>query len=164
MNFLKILRTATGEYFWIYQTLDTKWKSCNSIYIKNLIKFLKCQRKIRKHCYNFFRQISLGWMNKPVEIILEKYLKLNSFSLQFKARTHHCVKVSVFGVFLVRIFPHLDWIRRDTPYLSLSINGSINCGPNCSVFVYEIHSKDFSEILQAYGVPCLNQIGVGQFL
>ena len=94
-------------------------KSCNSIYIKNLIKFLKFQRKIRKHCHNFFRQISLGWMNKPVEIILEKYLKLNSFSLQFKARTHHCVKVSVFGVFLVRIFPHLDWIRRDTPYLSV---------------------------------------------
>ena len=25
--------------------------------------------------------------------------------------------MSVFGVFLVRIFPHLDWIRRDTPYL-----------------------------------------------
>ena len=28
-------------------------------------------------------------------------------------------KVFVFGVFLVRIFPHLDWIRRDTPYLSV---------------------------------------------
>ena len=26
-------------------------------------------------------------------------------------------KVSIFGVFLVRIFPHLDWIRRDTSYL-----------------------------------------------
>ena len=28
-------------------------------------------------------------------------------------------KVPVFGVFLVRIFPHSDWIRRDTPYLSV---------------------------------------------
>ena len=27
--------------------------------------------------------------------------------------------VSVFGVFLVRIFPHSDWIRRDTRYLSV---------------------------------------------
>ena len=27
-------------------------------------------------------------------------------------------KVSIFGVFLVRIFPHLDWIRRDALYLS----------------------------------------------
>ena len=26
----------------------------------------------------------------------------------------HCVKVSVFGAILVRIFPHSDWIRRDT--------------------------------------------------
>ena len=26
-------------------------------------------------------------------------------------------KVSVFGVFLVRISPHLDWMRRDTPFL-----------------------------------------------
>ena len=28
-------------------------------------------------------------------------------------------KVSVFGIILVRIFPHSDWIRRDTPYLSV---------------------------------------------
>ena len=28
-------------------------------------------------------------------------------------------KVSVFGVFLVCIFRHLDWIWRDTPYLSI---------------------------------------------
>ena len=27
-------------------------------------------------------------------------------------------KVSVFGVFLVYIFPHLDWIRKNTPYIS----------------------------------------------
>ena len=29
---------------------------------------------------------------------------------------NHCIKVSVFGVFLVRVFPHSEWIRRDTPY------------------------------------------------
>ena len=28
-------------------------------------------------------------------------------------------KMSVFGVFLVRIFPHSDWIRKDTEYLSV---------------------------------------------
>ena len=28
-------------------------------------------------------------------------------------------KVSVFGVILVRIFPHLDWIQRDASYLSV---------------------------------------------
>ena len=34
-------------------------------------------------------------------------------------------KVSVFGVFLVRIFPHSDWIRKNTPY-SLCIQSK--CG------------------------------------
>ena len=33
--------------------------------------------------------------------------------------THAAWKVLVFGVFLVRIFPHSDWIRRDTEYLSV---------------------------------------------
>ena len=28
-------------------------------------------------------------------------------------------KVSIFGVILVRMFPHLDWIRRDAEYLSV---------------------------------------------
>ena len=36
-------------------------------------------------------------------------------------------KVSVFGVFLVHIFPHLDWTRGDPPYLSVS---SLNAGKN----------------------------------
>ena len=34
-------------------------------------------------------------------------------------------KLSVFGVFLVRIFPHSDWIRRDIPYFSVF---SLNAG------------------------------------
>ena len=33
--------------------------------------------------------------------------------------------MSVLGVFLVRIFPHLDWTRRDTEYLSVF---SLNAG------------------------------------
>ena len=35
--------------------------------------------------------------------------------------------MSVFGVFLVHIFPHLNWIRRDTEYLSVF---SSNAGKN----------------------------------
>ena len=33
--------------------------------------------------------------------------------------TNSALKVSLLEVFLVRIFQYLDWIRRDTPYLSL---------------------------------------------
>ena len=38
-------------------------------------------------------------------------------------------KVSVFGVFLVRIFPHLNWIGRDSSYLSVF---SLNAGKKLS--------------------------------
>ena len=38
-------------------------------------------------------------------------------------------KVSVFGVFLVRIFPHSDWIRIDNPYLSVFSPNAEKYGP-----------------------------------
>ena len=38
-------------------------------------------------------------------------------------------KVSIFGVILVRIFPHLDWIGRDTPYLSVLSPNAEKYGP-----------------------------------
>ena len=38
-------------------------------------------------------------------------------------------KVSVLGVFLVRIFPRSDWIRRDTPYLSVLSPNEGKYGP-----------------------------------
>ena len=41
-------------------------------------------------------------------------------------------KVSVFRVFLVHIFPHLDWIRRYIPYLSLFSPNAQKYGPEKS--------------------------------
>ena len=38
-------------------------------------------------------------------------------------------KMSVFVVFLVRIFPYLDWIRRDTDYLSIFSPNAWKYGP-----------------------------------
>ena len=38
-------------------------------------------------------------------------------------------KVSVFGVILVGIFPHLDWIRRDMEYLSVFSPNAGKYGP-----------------------------------
>ena len=38
-------------------------------------------------------------------------------------------KVSVFEVILVLIFPHLDWIRRDTPCLSIFSSNAGKYGP-----------------------------------
>ena len=38
-------------------------------------------------------------------------------------------KVSKYGVFLVRIFPHSDWIQRETPYLSVFRPNAGKYGP-----------------------------------
>ena len=43
-------------------------------------------------------------------------------------------KGSVFGVFLVRIFPHLDWIRRYTNYLFVFSKNAENTDQKCSEY------------------------------
>ena len=48
--------------------------------------------------------------------------------------THTASKVSVFGVFLVRIFPHLDWIQRNTPFLSITSLNAGKYGPENSEY------------------------------
>ena len=51
-------------------------------------------------------------------------------------------KVPLFGDFLVRIFQHLDWILRDTPYLSLFTPNEEKYGPK--KFEYEHFSRSVS--------------------
>ena len=49
-------------------------------------------------------------------------------------------KVSIFGVILVRIFPHLDWIRRDTQYLSVLSPNVGKCRPDNSEYGHFLRS------------------------
>ena len=61
-------------------------------------------------------------------------------------------KVSVFGVFLVRIFPHLDWIRRDAPYLSVFIPNTRKCGPEkLQIWTLFTQFSSFWFIRNSYG-------------
>ena len=47
-------------------------------------------------------------------------VSIGNFEQEFWSKAEHEVqKVSVFGVILVLIYPHSDWIRRDTEYLSV---------------------------------------------
>ena len=50
----------------------------------------------------------------------------------------------MFGVILVRIFLHSDWIRRDTEYLFVFSPNAGKCGPNRNAFCAEWHSAKFS--------------------
>ena len=47
----------------------------------------------------------------------------------FIAETNTAWKESVFGVILVRIFLHSDWIQRDIPYLLVFSPNMLKSGP-----------------------------------
>ena len=52
-----------------------------------------------------------------------------------------CVKcVQIRSFFLVRIFPHLDWIRRDTKYLYLFSPNSGKYGPEKTPYLETFHA------------------------
>ena len=56
------------------------------------------------------------------------YISMHILNVKWSLTRHYWIqgfmnitvwKVSVFGVFLVRIFPYSDWMRRDSEYLSV---------------------------------------------
>ena len=56
-----------------------------------------------------------------------------SWSEATKWGTHFVKRVHIWsysGPHFSRIFPHLDWIRRDTPYLSVFSSNAGKCGKN----------------------------------
>ena len=69
--------------------------------IMSLIAIIKAMDKLK---------IDIGDEKRAVS--RQIFLKLRKNGVESKVI--HCVKVSIFGVSLVRIFPHSDWIQRDT--------------------------------------------------
>ena len=78
------------------------------------------------------------WAQMLSSISILFNLKLNTYNCLHDIMKHFKIliyiwfawKASVFGVILVRIFRHLDWIRRDTPYLSVFSSNAGKCGKN----------------------------------
>ena len=56
------------------------------------------------------------------------------------ALLHTVWKVSKYRVFLVRIFPHSDWIRRDTKYLSAFSRNAEKYGPEKTPYLGTFHA------------------------
>ena len=76
-----------------------------------------------------------GIWNMFFEILLPK------FKLTVVGRIYHPAwKVSVFGLFLVRIFLHTDWIRRDTPYLSVLSPNAGKYAPEKTPYLDTFHA------------------------
>ena len=60
-------------------------------------------------------------------------------------------KVFVFGVILVRIFPHLDWIPRDTSYLSVFSSNAGKCWPE-QLGIRTLFTLCTSSLISQYGL------------
>ena len=61
--------------------------------------------------------------------------------------------MSVFGVILVRIFPHLDWIRRDSEYLFVFSPNAEKCGPE-KLRIRTLFTQWYSKISEKIIKPC----------
>ena len=73
-----------------------------------------------------------------------------NIAVNYYRKKHYTVwKVSVFGVFLVRIFPHSDWIRRDTERYGKTPNTDTFHAVSLSIFdrVSNTILFQFSQIL-----------------
>ena len=57
-------------------------------------------------------------------------------------KTNALCKVSVFGIIMVRIFPHSDWILRDNPYLLYSVLMRENTDHSNSEYGHFLRSDD----------------------
>ena len=63
--------------------------------------------------------------NEKINLRKQKCLIVAKYTPLSECKNYAAWKVSVFGVILACIFPHPDWIRKDTPYLSVF---SLNAG------------------------------------
>ena len=75
-----------------------------------------------------------------------------------KKKIYTARKVSVFGAFLVRIFPHSDWIWRDTKYLSVFSPKAGNKDQKNSEYGYfsssDMVTSSCIQLTIAYYKPC----------
>ena len=81
-------------------------------------------------------------------LVYQKYLGPGS---PLKSYNFTAWKVSVFGVILARIFPHSDWLRRDTEYLSVFSPNAGKYRPEKNS-VYGHFSRSLNHLLWVTGV------------
>ena len=61
-------------------------------------------------------------------------------SFRFLGYTSTAEKVSKYGVFLARVFRHSDWIRRDTPFLSVFSSNEAKYGQEKTAYLDNFHT------------------------
>ena len=69
------------------------------------------------------------WSIYPLYAPENREYEMGTLTRQVSIKYYTAWKVSVFGIFLVCISPHSDWIRRDTSYLSIFSPNAGKYGP-----------------------------------
>ena len=72
----------------------------------------------------------------------------------------HCVKCPNTELFLVRIFPHSDWIRWDTKYLSVFSLNEGKYGPEITPYLDTFHAVKYTNYIICLGIVmaiCIKQ-------
>ena len=149
MTFLKNLARFTRKY--LCQSLFFNkfaslrlWHRC---FLASFAKFLTTPIFIEQLWWLLQRMVNhllfrgnihLKWVwkiNFPFYLIsfsVKLYFKRTFYSIMqtllMVGSKHTAWKVYLFGVILVRIFPHLEWIQRDTEYLSVLSPNAGKCG------------------------------------
>ena len=107
--------------------------------------FLDSHILLYSHKDRIFSSILIReWMSqrKPVfwHILRNVSIHFNVSIQKYKNYPITAWKVSVVGVILVCIFPHSDWIRRDTPYLSVFSPNAGKYGPEKTPYLDTFHA------------------------
>ena len=96
----------------------------------------------RKQCH--WKTMSLEWITFCS--LTKRIMFSDDCTMHVTLVSYITWEVSLFGVFLVRLFPHLDWIRKCTPYFSYSVQMRKNPdqkAPNTDTFHEVTFDKEF---------------------
>ena len=112
-------------------------------------------KKILKNCkiWKTRKMFAIGhstpWDNLDLfhcsQCIQMKYSNMNFFRKSLRGK---CPNTKFF---LVRILPHLDWIRRDTPYLSVFSLNAGGYGPEITQYLNTFHAENMTKSTGDYG-------------
>ena len=133
LNFVKIW--PEKQIFWGVALVQVQWLRTVTRYgldnLKQCCKRIKTksQKILRTNCVD----VELAWENQPGGLYESRSKEL---SLREK-----CPNTEFF---LVRIFPLSDWIRTDTPYLSVFSPNAAKCGPEKNSVFGQFSRSEYS--------------------
>ena len=127
------------------------------------LKAIKCYSCLIFYYYVWHKHICDTQWSKSLHSVLHNNT-LNMFTI-LKLLFIRCKKTSLLGVFLLRIFPHSDWIQRDTSHLSVLSQNAGKYGPEklriptlfmqCKSVVLPLASSGYSYGLHSHLEPPL---------